>query len=301
MKAAVETNVTCRGCGHEFGARPKFFFAGLQSFKCPQCRETVVYPLKRGWRTFWWVIAILTVGAGISANVTLHEGYSWIPSGIGVVSFVALCCDVGVRQRVDRATRTVVTAAPVNDGGIAAPQARATARPVAATPRYVAVLTLVIALATMSSVLGAFIVAGLNASYETVIVDRAAAEPIEDFVGYDLVGGESDICQGGQDYWACTAMHNTMWNALCTSPNWQQTQSTRQTCADLRIFIDDAWERYKSCGSGCETSGGNDAKWGWSYLSFSPSSNSIPQPSITHVETCYFALGPVKLGYCPRD
>jgi hypothetical protein len=132
-----------------------------------------------------------------------------------------------------------------------------------------------------------------------VVVDRAEGDPIQEFVGFNLFAGESDICHGGQDFWACTAMHNPMWNALCTGPELDRTRSAQQTCADLRKFIDSAQAKYQTCGYGCKTGGGDSAKWGWSNLRLSPSTSSIPQPSITHDETCYFALGPIKVGYCP--
>lgn len=291
----------CRRCRHEFLSRPKFFFAGLQSSKCPECGKTVVYPLMRGWRIFWWAIAIPTAMAGTWANVALYEGYSWIPNGVGLVSFIALCSDVGVRHQVDRATRVALTATTSEDAELAVPRATAIARPAAATPGYVATLALVIALGTLSSLLGTLVAAGFNRGHETLVVDREKGSPIQEFTGFELVAGDRDICKGGQDYWACTAMHNTMWNALCTGSALDRTPSAQRTCDSLREFIDSAWTRDQNCGYGCETGGGDGAKWGWSNFRISPLTTSIPQPSITHVETCYFALGQIKVGYCPLD
>src|SRR3954452_15485761 len=87
----IQIGALCRRCGRNFAARPRLFFAGLQSFKCPKCKAAVVYPLTPGWRALWWAIAILTSVALVWANIGLHEGYSWIPAGIGLTSFVMLC------------------------------------------------------------------------------------------------------------------------------------------------------------------------------------------------------------------
>lgn len=271
VETAVSNNrVACRRCGEIVDARPLGSIAGLPFSRCPECRRAALLPLPRGWRVFWWLIAVLTAATGVVANLTIFRDHSWIPGGVGLLSFVVLCLDVGIRHRRDR--------------GVA--------------PGYVATLAIAITVTLVASILGALVVAGLNGSYVREIVDRPAGPTIEVFVGFDLVEGDTAICRGGQDYWACTAMHNTMWNALCTGSALNRTSTAELTCSRLRTFIDDAWARYQSCGYGCETAGGSEADWGWSNLRPSPVTRSVPQPAITHDEVCYFALGPIMIGEC---
>lgn len=283
----------CRRCGHDSDHPLRNGPFGFQLLSCSSCGRSIGYPLTAGWRAFWWVLATLTTGGVVGANVTLREGYSWIPAGVGLVSFAVLCVDVGIRRRVDQAAIA---------GGIAAgSDERSPKRSVAASPLYVATLTLVVATAVGAGVVGSLVVAGLNGSYDTVVEDRPAGAPIAEFTGLDLRPLDGEICGGGEDYWSCTAMHNTMWNSLCTGFDDDRTLIARATCDGLRSFVDRSWERYETCGAGCETRTNDDGRWGYSYYSAVPQTRLVEQPRVTHTETCYFALGSIKIGYCPRE
>lgn len=293
MTKPVSAHAECRRCGHEGDHPLRSRAFGFQLLRCSNCGKSIGYPLTTGWRAFWWVVATLTMAGVAGANITLHEGYSWIPAGIGVVSFVILCIDVSVRRQVDRAT----IAGALRANSDASPPKRS----VAASPLYVATLTMVIATALTAGTVGALVVVGLNGSYDTVIVDRAAEEPIAEFVGFDVQSLDGEICGVGEDYWSCTAMHNTMWNSLCTGSDDNRTLVARGTCDSLRNFVDEAWARYETCGAGCETRTDVDGRWGYSYHNAVPQTRMVEQPRIAHTETCYFALGAIKIGFCPRE
>lgn len=293
MAKPETVNAECRRCGHEGDHPVRNRAFGFQLLTCSDCGRSIAYPLTAGWRAFWWVVATLTVSGTIGANITLHEGYAWVPAGLGIVSFVILGVDVGVRRRIDRAA-----IAGANSAGSGA---RSSKQSVAASPLYVATLTIVVATAVTAGVVGTLVVIGLNGSYDTVIVDRAEGAPITEFAGLDLQPLDGEICGGGEDYWSCTAMHNTMWNSLCTGVDDNRTLTARGTCDRLRSFLDEAWARYETCGAGCETRTDDDGLWGYSYHTAVPVTHVVEQPRISHIETCYFTLGPIKLGYCPRE
>ena len=48
----------CSACGAEFRSEPKRSFLGFQKLKCPTCQADVAYPLTRGYRISYWVIAV---------------------------------------------------------------------------------------------------------------------------------------------------------------------------------------------------------------------------------------------------
>jgi len=55
-----EQQVTCTKCLKPFTALPKTAFGGFQKFRCPHCREIILYPLAR--KTLYWFIPAV-VGA----------------------------------------------------------------------------------------------------------------------------------------------------------------------------------------------------------------------------------------------
>jgi hypothetical protein len=98
-------------------------------------------------------------------------------------------------------------------------------------------------------------------------------------------------------------MHNTMWNSLCGG--WDvndKTPGAHRTCDDLSSFVENGWERYRGCGYNCRTQADADGRWGWNHLRPDPTFDTVPgEPAVTHLKTCYFHLGALKIGYCPRD
>lgn len=52
-----EMQVTCTQCRKRFTAMPKITFCGFQRFQCPQCHETVLYPLVR--KTLFWIVPMV--------------------------------------------------------------------------------------------------------------------------------------------------------------------------------------------------------------------------------------------------
>lgn len=49
-----EQQVTCTKCLKSFTALPKTAFGGFQKFRCPHCRQIILYPLAR--KTLYWFI-----------------------------------------------------------------------------------------------------------------------------------------------------------------------------------------------------------------------------------------------------
>ena len=300
MIDASEARVGCRHCGHSFFGHSKQFFGGMRSYNCPNCSKRVVYPLTRGWRAFWWVFAIVTAAAGVWANVTLHEGYSWVPGGLGLLSFVVLCLDVGVRRRVDAAEQAaLVSAAAESD----TPASARVVAAVSAPPSYIAGLTVVITLAMLSSAVGALIVAGLNNAYSYTVVLQEA-EPATTQPGFgssvNLASGGGDLCGDGDDYTGCLNMHVAMYNSVCVGVSL--TATAQSTCSSLSAFIEDVRIQADGCGSGCTTQADEQGRWGWAYLRPAPAptmvSNDNALPELSYERYCLFSLGPVQVGDC---
>jgi len=306
--------VACRNCSYEFTGAPKWGFAGLQTYSCPSCGKSVRYPLKRGWRTFWWISAVLTAAGGVWANLTLHEGYSWIPAGIGLFSFIALSVDVGVRYRIDRHRAGVLIGSDDSHTTESEGSSRRES-PASASPGYIAALTITITIAAVASVLGAVVVVGLNNAYSTTVVlqrERAATTQSSYSGAVDLVYSSDYICGDGDDYNNCLNMHIAMYNSVCVTSarslfnpsKVELSSSANNTCDRLDSFIEDIRARAASCGYGCTTQADEDGRWGWAYLRPSPVSVEISNdnrlPRLTYLEHCLFDLGFIKLGACDQ-
>lgn len=311
MSDALEGPVICRRCGAVCTGRPRSGFAGLRVFRCEGCSRAVYYPLSRGWRVFWWVFAIITVTTGVWANATLHAGYSWVPKGVGIVAFIALCLDVAIRHRIDRARHQSATTADVQLAASGEVPASGSAAFVGAAPAYIGALAVVITIAVGASVFGALAVAGLNNAYAYPVVDqeaRAATTRTAYSGSIDLVTSSDRICGGGEDYRDCVTLHVAMYNSLCvtgglTFSHFTLSRTAVATCEDLDQFIDDTKARLANCGYGCTTAAGDDGRWGWSYLR--PIAVTVTEtandalPEVGHTEHCVFSLGPIQLGSCP--
>ncbi len=275
----------------------------MRSFECPNCGRWVLYPLTRGWRVFWWVLAVLTATAGVAANVTLHEGYSWIPAGVGLLSFVVLCVDVGVRRRVAQAHRIALSSGFVDDGDRVTKTGGDKSRSEAA-PMYIALLTVVITFSVLSSVLGALAVAGLNNAYSyRVVLQEAVPATSQDGYGsaMNLTQSGGDLCGDGEDYGGCLNMHVSMYNSVCVGT--ALTTSAQATCSSLLDFIEDVRVQVEDCGTGCTTRANAEGRWGWAHLRPSVGRVSISNDNavseVSTEEHCLFVLGPIQLGSCP--
>lgn len=276
----------------------------MESFACPRCNQASTYPLKPGWRVYWWVLAIMTAVGGAALNFTLHDGYSWIPSGVGLVSFTVLCADVVVRHRIDRKVREVTRAA--SRASDEQPPTAVT-REVEVPPGYVAVLTIVITLSVVSSVIGALLVTGLNnARSHEVIVSELTSLSAYSATTIDLVQSSRQICRDGDDYTQCLNMHIAMYNSVCVTSDASPfstpatlSSTARLTCNSLGGLIEDMQVERANCGYGCTVRVGADGRWGFAYLRPSLVATKVHVPRVTYEERCDFDLGPIKLGYCP--
>ncbi len=274
-------------------------------FACPECGKAVTYPLSRGWRIFWWVLAVMTATAGVGANATLHEGYSWIPAGVGLLSFVILCIDVGLQRRAAQAYRHIAPLPIVaDDDNRPAANRIDPKRPREAAPVYVATLTVVIMFSVLSSLLGALAVAGLNNAYSyEVVLQQASPATTQDGYGsaMNLTQSGGVLCGDDEDYNGCLNMHIAMYNSVCVGTTL--TSSAQSTCESLLDFIDDVRAQVDTCGAGCTTQADAEGRWGWEYLRPSPGRASILNDNavseIKYQEHCLFSLGPIQIGSCP--
>lgn len=54
-------SLVCRHCGSLFFGKPSWYVGGLEKYTCTLCGRNVLYPLRKGWLVFWWVLALLTL------------------------------------------------------------------------------------------------------------------------------------------------------------------------------------------------------------------------------------------------
>lgn len=309
--STVASLAVCRRCGHEAERKFKVGPLGLQQYRCAQCGHTSTHPLSRGWRAFWWVCAITTTIGCVVLNVTFARGYSWIPGGLGLVAFIALFVDVGVRHRVGLTAPTRSSSHEPDGTGEHDLEAspKVLRRSPGVHPAYVAILTSVAVCAVLASAIGAVIVAGLNNGYDVDVVVQSEQSPSPTFDGtFDLESGDA-ICGDGADYYGCIEAHRAMYNAVCTGgggwrsylPSDTLTSSARATCDQLLGFVTSGQEQLEGCGYGCTTQVEADGTWGWKYLHPVPRQavkNNDVQPAITYTDRCWFSFGPLELGRC---
>jgi len=48
--------VYCRNCIHNFEAFPKLSFLGFRKFRCPKCKQNVIWPLTAGFAVLYWLV-----------------------------------------------------------------------------------------------------------------------------------------------------------------------------------------------------------------------------------------------------
>jgi hypothetical protein len=314
--SATDGSISCPKCGHAREARIRTGPLGFQRHKCSHCGRASSFPLSRGWRGFWWVVAILTAFGSVFLNITLARGYSWIPGGVGVLAFVALFIDIGLRERVG-VTPPVEPSASIggsdeHDFGVVKTPRN---HPNRARPGYVATLTSLAVCAAIASVLGATVVAGLNNGYDVEVVleeARPASQALTFDGSFDLEPGDA-ICGDRDDYYACVEAHRGMYNALCTDGGgWRAfaasdrlSSSALATCEQLLEFVKSVQQQLDGCGYGCTTQADANGNWGWRYLHPVPHRSMQEQaaatPAITYTDRCWFALGPIQLGRCAQE
>lgn len=306
--------VSCRRCGHE-GVALRTGPFGLQRNRCVQCGAVSTFPLRRRWRIFWWICAVITAVGCVGMNLTLTQGYSWIPGGLGLLAFIALFIDVALRHRAEASPlgRVSVSASGADD--VARSDVPASLRVTPAAPFYVAALTALAVCSVIASLLGAAVVTGLNNGYDVDVVleETQPASQAASFDGtFDFESGEA-ICGDGDDYYGCIETHRGMYNAICTGsrgwrpnvPTEKLTSSARATCEQLLEFIKSTQKQLEGCGYECTTQADSDGRWGWEYLHPVPHQSmqqkTPARPAITYTDRCWFSLGPIELGRCERS
>lgn len=254
---------TCVNCGHVLPSSPRPGPFGFGLVRCETCKRRRWYPLSRGVRVFYWIV-LATTAVGLVG--LLGSGIAAVPGAAAVIAAVLLSIDANLRGRhlVSNAIGVAMTS-----------------------------------LIVFGVSLGLFAVGAAN-GYTFEVVDRPAQQ-VTEFTGIAFERG-SQICGGGSDYQSCAFMHAAMYNSVCRTSDWPfLTPVARETCGSLGDFVDDVLARSSSCGYGCTTIAGAEGRWGWSYLRPVAVTTQVTIDRVTHLETCWFDLGPVKLGNCPRE
>lgn len=95
--ALAPVAAVCPHCKARFAATPKRTFLGFQKVACPECKESVVYPLTRGYRTTYWVLFVFMV---LSIVGSFSRGEFGVPGGLGIAVAIALMRDWSIKRRV---------------------------------------------------------------------------------------------------------------------------------------------------------------------------------------------------------
>lgn len=57
--ALSKIDVFCTNCNSKFSKTPKRSFLGFQNIVCPTCQEKLTYPLTKGYRIIYIILALL--------------------------------------------------------------------------------------------------------------------------------------------------------------------------------------------------------------------------------------------------
>jgi hypothetical protein len=95
--ALTEIDVRCKHSGTQFRAMPTRSFLGFQKVKCPSCSEQTLYPLTRGYRITYIVVAVFMAFAFLAA---IRRGGVPIPGILGVAAIVGLVKDAQIRRQL---------------------------------------------------------------------------------------------------------------------------------------------------------------------------------------------------------
>jgi hypothetical protein len=97
-KSEPEVDAACTRCSTRFRGRPKLTFLGFQKLSCPNCSQTVLLPLRPGYRITYWVIMGLMVLGAINA---LYQGGIPVPGLLGIAALVGIVKDIRLRRRLE--------------------------------------------------------------------------------------------------------------------------------------------------------------------------------------------------------
>jgi hypothetical protein len=103
--ALRELNAICTTCRTPFRAKPRQSFLGFQQLTCPQAHR-VVYPLTRGYRIAYWILAIL-IGFGLIQSAVKGQ-ISLLWTVATILMIIGLIRDAKIRKQV-----AALKAAPV--------------------------------------------------------------------------------------------------------------------------------------------------------------------------------------------
>ena len=92
-----EISAICPSCKASFSAEPKQTFLGFQRMTCPSCSADVTYPLTRGYRIAYWIIASLML---VTIAYSFTEGEIGFPGGLGIAVLIALVIDWRLQRKV---------------------------------------------------------------------------------------------------------------------------------------------------------------------------------------------------------
>lgn len=254
---------TCVNCGHLLPSSPRPGPFGFGLVRCDNCKRRRWYPLSRGVRVFYWIV-LGTTAVGLVG--LLGSGIAAVPGAAAIIAAVLLSIDANLRGR--HFTSNAI--------GVA-----------------------MTALIVFGVSLGLF-AAGVANGYTFEVVDRPPQQ-VTEFTGIAFERGPQ-ICSGNSAYQACAYMHAAMYSSVCGTSDWPRlTRAARETCRELDGFVEGVIARSLSCGFGCNTIADAEGRWGWSYLRPVAVTTQVEIDRVTHLETCWFNLGPVKFGNCPRD
>lgn len=96
-KSEPEVDVVCNGCSTRFRGRPTLTFLGFRKVICPNCSQTVLLPLRPGYRITYWVIMGLMVLSAIDA---VSKGGIPVPGLLGIAVLIGVVKDIRLRRRI---------------------------------------------------------------------------------------------------------------------------------------------------------------------------------------------------------
>jgi DNA-directed RNA polymerase subunit RPC12/RpoP len=93
----AEIDAVCGECGTRFRGRPALTFLGFQRLQCPNCSQTVLLPLKKGYLITYWVILGLMV---IGAIDGIAKGGIPFPGLLGIAALIGVGKDIQLRRKL---------------------------------------------------------------------------------------------------------------------------------------------------------------------------------------------------------
>ncbi len=95
-------NATCRFCNKESEIKMKTSFFGFKNFACPSCGKVNMFPLTKGYKMIYWIVAVFFA---ISAIGMLLVGKFGIPSILAIAAIASLIMDSKYKKEL--ATKTI--------------------------------------------------------------------------------------------------------------------------------------------------------------------------------------------------